>query len=728
MLTMTEFYYLAKPFLPWHLRIFLRKQRAQLRRKAYSATWPIDPAAGARPANWPGWPEGKKFAFVLTHDVEGTKGFQRIPQLVELTRKYGFRASFNFVPKGEYDVDHQMLTLLAEAGFEAGVHGLEHDGKLYRSKAKFPVKAAQIGETLQRWGACGFRSPLMQHKLAWIHKLGCEYDASTFDVDPFEPQPDGMSTIFPFWVPGEANSGFVELPYSLVQDFTLFKVLGEKNIDIWKKKLDWVAEQGGMALINTHPDYMCFNGDEIKDEYPVAFYEEFLQYARDKYGDTCWHALPREVSRYYREAIPVEKRNTRRKICMIAYTEYESDARVRRYAETLAQRGDKVEVIALLSDLNADSVETFNGVTIYRVFARKQNETGPWSYASQHIRFLMKASAAIRKLHTLERYDVIHVHNIPDFLVFAAWYPKLTGAKLILDIHDLVPELFENKFPAGSKGLYIAAVRLIEKLSIKFVDHVIISNDLWRERLVARCAEETRCSVFVNHTDPHVFMRHPKTRSDGKFIVIFPGSFQWHQGLDIGIRAFSQFHKRVPNSEFHLYGRGNEKLVTELKSLVQSLGLEESVKFLGIAPLEKIVQAVADADLGVVPKRADSFGNEAYSTKIMEFMSQGVPVVASRTKIDTFYFKEDEVRFFDSGDHEAMAKAMCEVAENESLRQSLIAHGLAYVEQNGWTIKRKEYLDLVDDLATEHFGQNRTETAFTSATEHWGARDGKGGR
>jgi glycosyltransferase involved in cell wall biosynthesis len=119
-----------------------------------------------------------------------------------------------------------------------------------------------------------------------------------------------------------------------------------------------------------------------------------------------------------------------------------------------------------------------------------------------------------------------------------------------------------------------------------------------------------------------------------------------------------------------------------------------------------------------VPKRADSFGNEAYSTKIMEFMSQGVPVVVSRTKIDTFYFKEDEVRFFDSGDHEAMAKAMCDVAENESLRQSLIAHGLAYVEQNGWTIKRREYLDLVDDLATEHFGQYRTEAAFTSATEH----------
>jgi len=718
MLMITPFYYVVKPILPWHLRVALRKWRGQRRRKAFSASWPIDSTAGARPANWPGWPEGKKFAFVLSHDVEGMKGFQRIPKLVELTQKYGFRSSFNFVPKGEYQVDRQMLNFLADAGFEAGVHGLEHDGKLYRSKSKFAGKAAQIRDTFQSWRACGFRSPLMQHKLGWIHKLGCEYDASTFDVDPFEPQPDGMSTIYPFWVSGGANSGFVELPYTLVQDFTLFKVLGEKNIDIWKKKLDWVAEQGGMALINTHPDYMCFNGEPANDEFPVAFYEEFLQYARDKYGDTCWHALPREVSRYYREAIPVEKRNTRRKICMIAYTEYESDARVRRYAETLAQRGDKVDVIALLSDLKSNSVETVNGVTIHRVFRRTQNESNPWSYASRHISFMAKASAAVRKLHSQESYDVIHVHNIPDFLVFAAWYPKLTGAKLILDIHDIVPELFGNKFPSRSKRLYIAVLELFEKLSIKFVDHVIISNDLWRERLVARSAKNTHCTVFVNHTDPQIFKRHQRTRNDGKFIVIFPGSFQWHQGLDIGIRAFSQFHKRVPNSEFHLYGRGNDKLEADLKALVHELGLEESVKFCGIALLEEIVQVIADADLGVVPKRADSFGNEAYSTKIMEFMSQGVPVVVSRTAIDTFYFKDDDVHFFDSGSHEAMAKAMCEVAEDESLRQSLIAHGLAYVEKHSWTSKRREYLDLVDDLATERFGQYRTETAFKSATEH----------
>ena len=102
----------------------------------------------------------------------------------------------------------------------------------------------------------------MQHKLAWLHHLGVEYDASTFDTDPFEPEPDGFGTIFPFWVPGKQGGGYVELPYTLPQDYSLFVVLRESNIDIWKKKLDWVAERGGMVLLNTHPDYMSFEGQE----------------------------------------------------------------------------------------------------------------------------------------------------------------------------------------------------------------------------------------------------------------------------------------------------------------------------------------------------------------------------------------------------------------------------------------------------------------------------------
>ncbi len=696
-------YYLLKPIMPWRLRLALRCWRANRRRCVYANVWPIDPRAGRTPPGWPGWPDGKRFAVVLTHDVEGKRGVSRVEQLMDLELKYGFHSCFNFVPEGEYRVPDAVRETLDRAGFEVGVHGLEHDGKLYNSKAKFAAKASRINEYLRRWGCSGFRSPLMQHELSWLHALDIEYDASTFDTDPFEPQPDGMGTIFPFWVPGPNGSGYVELPYTLIQDFNLFEVFRERNIDIWKRKVDWIVEQGGMVLLNTHPDYMCFGGRQNRDEFPVSYYEELLRYVREKYGEVCWPALPREVARYYRERIPLSLRNTRKKICMVAYSPYESDNRIRRYAETLAKRGDQVDAIAISRSNDALPQEEINGVTVYRVQHREHNERGKWTYAGRLLCFLVRSSATLTRLHERNRYDVIHIHNMPDFLVFAAWYPKSTGAKLILDIHDVVPELFGNKFQTNFKTAYVGLLKRIERMSANFVDHVIVSNHLWHKTVVARSVREERCSVFINHVDSEMFSRHARTRTDGKFIVLFPGSLQWHQGLDIAIEAFVQFKNKVPNAEFHIYAGAGGDMKAKLRRLVQRLDLEESVKFCEGVPLDRMAEVIANADLGVVPKRADSFGNEAYSTKIMEFMSQGVPVVVSRTKVDTFYFEEDVVHFFRSGDSQAMAEAMLDVVNNRDLRESLVTRGYEYVERNSWDRKKQEYLDLIDSLSTERF-------------------------
>jgi glycosyltransferase involved in cell wall biosynthesis len=200
-----------------------------------------------------------------------------------------------------------------------------------------------------------------------------------------------------------------------------------------------------------------------------------------------------------------------------------------------------------------------------------------------------------------------------------------------------------------------------------------------------------------------MFPRHVRSRTDGKFIVLFPGSLQWHQGLDIAIEAFARVKTKVPNAEFHVYSGAGGNQEIDLRQLVKRLDLDDSVKFLGGISIDQMGQVIANADLGVVPKRADSFGNEAYSTKIMEFMSQGVPVVVSRTKVDTFYFEEGVVHFFRSGDSEAMAEAMLDVINDKNLRQSLISHGYEYVEHHGWGRKKKEYLDLIDSLSTELF-------------------------
>ena len=710
MLSLNDAYYSLKQYVPLDVRITLRRRRARSRRLVYADMWPIDKKAGAKPPGWPGWPEGKRFAVILTHDVEGKKGLERVERLMNLELKHGFRSSFNFVPEGEYAVPDSLREMLERTGFEVGIHGLEHDGKLYASKREFTRKAARIREYVQKWKVSGFRSPFMQHRLAWLHGLGIEYDASTFDTDPFEPEPDGVGTVFPFWVPGPKDTGFVELPYSLVQDFTLFVILREQSIEIWKRKLDWIAERGGMVLLTTHPDYMCFDGSKKAwDEYSVSHYEELLDYVRGQYKDAFWSALPRDVARFYCASVPLSARNSRKKICMLTYSNYESDGRVRRYAESLAKRGDLVDVIALAGTNVLPKVEEISGITTYRVQRRERNERHMWAYVWRLLRFHLASSALLTRRHHRLRYDLIHVHNVPDCLVFAAWYPKWTGAKVILDIHDIVPEFFANKFVRRADSVSVRLLKKLGKQSEAFADHVIVSNDLWRHKLIARSVAEDRCSVFLNHVDPAIFYPRLRTRTDDRVIILFLGTFQWHQGLDIAIEAFARIKDTIPNAEFHIYGGGSMK--ADLVRQTQQLGLDGRLTFFDTLSLDQIADVIANADLGVVPKRADSFGNEAYSTKIMEFMSQGVPVVASRTKIDTFYFDDKSVRFFPSGNSQAMADAMLDVIQDGKVHDALVAGGYEYVRRHNWDVRKSGYLELVDSLTTETFGRFEMENS-----------------
>lgn len=294
-------YYRLKPVIPRPVQIWLRRKMVLRKRHAYSHVWPILEKAGGKPDGWPGWPDQRQFALVLTHDVETDRGQQRCERLMSLEQQVGFRSSFNLVPE-RYDVSPKLRNLLTAGGFEVGVHGLNHDGKLYQSKHVFQERAHKINGYLEMWDVVGFRSPAAHHNLEWLHDLNIEYDASTFDSDPFEPQPDGMQTIFPFWVAGNSTQReYVELPYTLPQDLTLFVLLGEKTTSIWKQKLDWIAEKGGMALMITHPDYMDFDESAPRvDEYPAAYYAEFLAYVRDNYKGRYWQALPKEIAAFMR--------------------------------------------------------------------------------------------------------------------------------------------------------------------------------------------------------------------------------------------------------------------------------------------------------------------------------------------------------------------------------------------------------------------------------------------
>jgi len=285
---------------------------------------------------------------------------------------------------------------------------------------------------------------------------------------------------------------------------------------------------------------------------------------------------------------------------------------------------------------------------------------------------------------------------MPDFLGFAAAYPRMFGAKVILDIPDIVPEFYASKFGASKHSVTGAILGLAERWSARIADHVIISNHLWQDKYSERTRTRGRCSVFINNVDTKVFAQQRRERTDGKRIVIFPGGLQWHQGLDIAIRAFSRVSRELPDTEFHIYGDGNMK--PSLVALTAELGLNERVRFFEPVSVKAVAKLMGNADLGVVPKRADSFGNEAYSTKIMEFMSVGVPTVISSTRIDRYYFDDSVVRFFESGNVEALATAMVEVLENAALRGSLVENALAYSQKHSWETRKHDYFAIVDKL------------------------------
>ena len=708
-------YYRLKPYLPWRFRMALRRIMAHRKLKACQDIWPINEVAGSPPAGWPGWPDGKKFALVLTHDVEGPEGLAKCRRLMQLEKELGFHSTFNFIPEGDYAVSRGLREELAQNRFEVGVHDLHHDGKLYQTRRDFSNNAKKINNYLEEWGAAGFRSGFMLREMDWLQDLNIQYDASTFDTDPFEPQPDGTGTIFPFWVPRpkseiknpeirsafslhSSGDGYIELPYTLAQDSTLFLVMRERTPEIWLQKLDWIARRGGMALVNVHPDYLRFPDEPASPRtYPVALYIELLKYVRNRHAGMYWQPLPREMAAFCSRFRPEKTAVSSRRIGMIVYSVYQRDNRVIRYAEALAGRGDTVEVISLKKKPSDLAAEKVGSVQVYRVRGRyNKNQQNQGEYLLPILWFWAAATMRLAWRHFRHRYDLIHVHNMPDFLVFAAWFPKLTGAKVILDVHDIMPEFYASKFNRGKGAFGIRVLKKVEHVSARFADHVIISNHLWLKPFVSRSAPEQKCSVFINHVNQGLFYLRPHTTNGDKRIIMFPGGLQWHQGLDIAIRAMPAVLKKIPTAEFHIHGDGNKK--DELVELTRGLGLTDKVRFFDPRPVSEIAEVMSQADMGVVPKRADSFGNEAYSTKIMEFMSLGVPMVVSSTKIDRFYFDDTVVRFFESGNQDALAEAIIEVFLNDELRRRMITNALEYADQNSWHRRQGDYLELVDSL------------------------------
>jgi peptidoglycan/xylan/chitin deacetylase (PgdA/CDA1 family) len=303
-------YYWIRPVMPRALIGRLRRRTAARAAQGFRLNWPVEDrlvhflygaleslVASLREQTGPPtirfrelWPNGARFSFVLTHDVERASGQAFVRTLADLDERYGFRSSFNFV-LDDYVHDRDLMLELRERGFEVGVHGLTHDGSLFSSYERFARDAQRINARLPKLGAVGFRSPSTHRNPYWMQQLEIEYDSSFFDTDPFETMPGGTMSIWPFHC-----GRFVELPYTLVQDHTLLVVLAERTPRLWADKVDFIARWGGMALLNAHPDYL---------QSPVALgvYEEFLQHMaamRQRAPESFWNVVPGAVARWWR--------------------------------------------------------------------------------------------------------------------------------------------------------------------------------------------------------------------------------------------------------------------------------------------------------------------------------------------------------------------------------------------------------------------------------------------
>lgn len=297
-----DVYYAVKPLLPRRVQLALRRAYAPRQARREFPRWPFEPTlvehreaellrrvresgAGCLPfVSY--WPEGKRFCSVLTHDVEGPAGVANVMRVIELERRYGFVSSWNFVAEW-YPIPDGLFDEVRAAGCEIGVHGVLHDGKLFADRASFESNLPKIGSYAREWGAVGFRSPATHRNAEWMHELPVEYDSSFPDSDPFEPQSGGCCSIMPYFF-----GDVVELPITLTQDHTVFEILREPGIDLWRRKAEWLMERRGLVNIIVHPDY-------VVEQRFLDRYEAYLAFLAERTDG--WHALPRDAARWWRQ-------------------------------------------------------------------------------------------------------------------------------------------------------------------------------------------------------------------------------------------------------------------------------------------------------------------------------------------------------------------------------------------------------------------------------------------
>lgn len=392
------------------------------------------------------------------------------------------------------------------------------------------------------------------------------------------------------------------------------------------------------------------------------------------------------------------------RVGMITFDWYPFDPRVRRLAEAAIDGGCEVDVICIQQQ-DEKQYEVCNGVRIYRMpmkrgFGRSLPVTIlSWCW------FLILSAFVITRLHLKHAYDVIHVHNMPDFLVFAAFVPRSLGVKIILDVQDVSPELMAVKAKGRLRKLVVRLAGWQEHISTAFSHHVVTVGWPFEELLLKRGVPPEKLTIILNSTDPKLFPTSYREASvptavpveTRPLVLMYHGTLAHRNGLDIAIRALALALPDAPHLRLDIMGRGEQLPV--LKALAAQLGVSDQVVFSDPCPSEKVADFVAHGDVGIIPYRSDGFMELVLPTKAYEYAWMRRPMIASDNRALRSMFRPESVLYCDSSRPESFAGAIVDLYQHAEKRAAMIAAAAEDYQTYQWEVMARRYCQLLISLS-----------------------------
>ena len=388
-----------------------------------------------------------------------------------------------------------------------------------------------------------------------------------------------------------------------------------------------------------------------------------------------------------------------RSVCMLVQNDYQCDSRVRRKAEALVAAGYSVDVLALPS-FQREKSYTLNGVNVYTLsLARKRGLLA--RYLFEYAAFFLWALVRVSLQMRWRRYAVLDVNTLPDFLIFAPVVAKWMGAKLILDMHEITPELYSSKYGIRANSWMLRLLKRLERMSFDFADHVITVNDPIQDLLVDRGLPRSKSTVVMNTANEALWTSRSSSSNapvaapaPGKFVMMYHGTVSRMYGLDIGVDAFGMVHKEMPGAELWILGVGAE--TTPLESRAKQRGLASKVRLIPPVVSTELARWLSQCDIGILPMRGGVYPELAFPNKLSEYIVMGKPVVVSRLKAIQHHFSEEALAYCGPNDPADLAKQLVRLYRDPGLRARLAARAKEEYAPIRWGVMRHRYLRLME--------------------------------